>query len=63
MSSPHCLPRNLLAYSTVPQPPYSPDEAPVELLFPRSETPNEGHYFGTVDKIKEAYAKALKNIS
>ena len=48
---------------TIPQPPYSPDVAPPDFfLFPRLKTPMKGHHFGTVDKVKEACTKALKDI-
>ncbi|PNF33581.1 hypothetical protein B7P43_G14689 [Cryptotermes secundus] len=47
----------------VPQPPYSPDVAPPDFfLFPRLKTPMKGHHFGTVDEVKEACTKALKDI-
>ncbi|PNF23608.1 hypothetical protein B7P43_G04760 [Cryptotermes secundus] len=47
----------------IPQLPYSPVVAPsVFFLFPRLKTPMKGHHFWTVDEVKEAYTKALKDI-
>ena len=48
---------------TIPHPPYSPDVAsPDFFLFPHLKTPMNGHHFRTVDKLKEACTKALKDI-
>nr|QXJ78551.1 putative DD34D transposase [Meitanaphis flavogallis] len=48
---------------TIPQPPYSPDLAPLDFfLFPRLKTPMKGNHFRTVDKVKEACTRTLKDI-
>ena len=47
----------------IPQPPYSPGVAPSEVFwFPRLKTHMKGHHFETVDIVKEACTKALKDI-
>lgn len=49
--------------TTIPQPPYSPDVAPPDFfLFPRLKTPMKGKHFGSVDNIKAATTRALKDI-
>ena len=48
---------------TIPQPPYSADVAPTDfVLFPCLKSPMKGQHFGTVEKVKEASTKALKDI-
>lgn len=49
--------------TTVPQPPYSPDMAPADFfLFPRVKTALKGRHHGTLDAVKEACTRALKDI-
>lgn len=45
------------------QPAYSAAMAPLDFfLFPRMKTPMQGHDFGTVNKVKKACTKALRDI-
>ena len=49
--------------STILQSPYSPDVALSDLfLFSRLKTPIKTHHFETVNEVKEACTKALKDI-
>ena len=60
------LVRKFLAKQTVatlPQPPYSPDLAPPDLvLFPRLKSSFKGQHFGTVKNVQAAVTNALKEI-
>lgn len=49
--------------STISQPPYSPDVAPPDFfLFSRLKLLMKGRHFETVDNVKKACTKAIKNI-
>jgi hypothetical protein len=47
----------------MPQPPYSPDLAPLDFfLLPRLKSSSKGHHFGTVKNVQAAVTNALKEI-
>lgn len=49
---------------TIPQPPYSPDLAPADFfLFPKVKTALKGRHYGTLDAVKAACTRALKDVS
>lgn len=49
---------------TKPQPPNSPRLAPLDsFVFPRLKTPINGNHFGTVDNVKDACTRTLKDIA
>jgi transposase len=60
------LVRNFLVRNrttVVPQPPYSPDSAPVDLfLFPKLKSALKGHPFNTFDDIQKKSKKGLFTI-
>jgi transposase len=46
----------------VPQPPYSPDLAPADFLFPKLKSTLKGRQFQTVEEIKENSLQDLRAI-
>ena len=48
---------------TLPQPPYCPDLAPADFLFPRLNSCMKGQHFGTVENVQAAVTTILKDIS